>query len=260
MTCKMKTLEYYFAKKGVIDRVIFDKYTIDENGIIVNKKSGKVVRYSKNGNYKRCAVVDNEEKKRQIFVCRAIASTIIGAPPTPLHTADHIDRNPTNDTIGNIRWLCKSGQRKNQARSTIFKSAFIVIKDGVDKTVKEWVEYLKGEKNSFGREYTKGVIESYARRKQYGYSYKEYPDLQGEVWKDIVDSNNSQGRWEISNMSRVKYITKYAENVLSEERLGLIMGYPIIYINGVQWLCRFSQKYMRRRRRTRWCSTKMMID
>lgn len=36
------------------------------------------------------------------------------------------------------------------------------------------------------------------------------------------------GRWEISDMNRVKNITKYAENVLSGERLGLLSGYPRI--------------------------------
>ena len=232
----MKTLEYYFAKKEVLEHVIFNKYTIDENGIIRMEKT-EALKYSKNGKYNRCSVVDNKGKRRQISVCRAIASTFIGPPPTLKHTADHKDQDTTNNTIGNIRWLCKSGQRKNQTRPTSFKSALVVVKDGVDKTVKEWVEYLKGEKNSFGRDYTKGVIESYAKRKQYGYSYKEYPDIPGEVWKDVKDSKNSQGRWEISNMNRVKYITKYAENVLSGDRLGLLMGYPIIYINGVQWLC-----------------------
>ena len=43
---KMKTLEYYFVKKGVIEHVIFNKYTIDENGVIKNKKTGKAIARS----------------------------------------------------------------------------------------------------------------------------------------------------------------------------------------------------------------------
>lgn len=88
-----------------------------------------------------------------------------------------------------------------------------------------------------GREYTKTMIGDYARKKQHGFSYKEYPDLVGEVWKEISGSRNARGRWEISNMNRVKYITKHAENVLSGERLGLKGGYPKIMINGHDCSC-----------------------
>jgi len=84
---------------------------------------------------------------------------------------------------------------------------------------------------------TSNVIKWYAQNKQFGFAYKEYPDLPGEVWKEIKDSENAQGRWKISDMNRVKYITKYAENVLSNERIGLMNGYPTIAINGKHLLC-----------------------
>ena len=87
---------------------------------------------------------------------------------------------------------------------------------------------MKGEKNNLGREYTEKMIAKYAQQKQRGFSYKEYPDLQGEVWKDIIDSKNWKGYWRISNMNRVKYITSHAENVLSGDRIGLKSGYPTI--------------------------------
>ena len=38
-------------------------------------------------------------------------------------------------------------------------------------------------------------------------------------------------------MNRLKYITKYAENVLSGERLGTTNDYPKILIKGKLWLC-----------------------
>jgi len=118
------------------------------------------------------------------------------------------------------------------------QSAIIVTKGGIEKTINDWVEYLKDEKNPFGRDYTKNNILSYAQKKQHGFSYKEYPDLPGEVWKKITGSENSCGRWEISNMSRVKHITSHAENVLYGERLSLNCdGYPRIKINGKNSFC-----------------------
>jgi len=225
----------YYSKNGTL--TVFNKYTI-ENGIIKNQK-GEPMAYSKNkAGYNRCGVTDDNGKQRSIYVARAIASTIIGPPPTLDHTADHIDRNRENDTDDNIRWANQTEQNDNQDRPEIYKTAFLVDRYGEnEKTVNEWVEYLKDEKNPFGREYTAGMIKHYAQKKQHGFSYKEYPDLPGEIWKEIIDSRNTQGRWEISDMNRVKYMTKYAENVLSGDCLGPVSGYPTVKINGKKWLC-----------------------
>jgi hypothetical protein len=172
------------------------------------------------------------------LVGRAIASTFLGPPPTLAHTADHKDKNRANDTLANIRWATKKEQNTNQDRPETKKTAFLVDRYSEnEKTVKGWVDHLKGEKNHMGREYTAMMINLYAIRKQHGFSYKKYPDLPGEVWKEIIDSRNKKGRWEVSDMNRVKYVTNHAENILSGERLGMIGGYPNIKINGKQWYC-----------------------
>jgi hypothetical protein len=230
----MKTLEYYFETGK---HLILDKYTIDKTGVVINKNSGKTRNFSKSGKYNTCGVQDNYGKTYTLLIGRAIASTFCGPPPTLKHTADHIDRDPTNDTLENIRWLCKSGQRENQHRNDTYKSAFIVVYNGVEKTVKDWVIDLKFQRNRLGREYTDIMINKYSQKNVHGFSYKKYPDLFGEVWKEIRGSNNYKGRWEISNMNRVKYVTKYAENVLYGDRLRSNNGYPTIKINDKQLLC-----------------------
>jgi len=231
----IKPLEYDF-ENGT--HVKFSKYTIDTSGVVRNKKSGKILSASTIGTYNVYSVCDDSGKRRSVRVARAIASTFIGAPPTSSHTTDHKNKNPNDDTLDNIRWLCKNGQSKNRVMPETFKTAFIVVKDGYEKSINEWVEHLKDEKNLFGREYTCDIIVHYAQKKQHGFSYKEYLDLPEEVWKEIINSRNDKGgRWEISNMNRVKYITKHAKNVLFGERLGLISGYPFVYINGKHQSC-----------------------
>jgi hypothetical protein len=218
--------------------VIFNKYTI-ENGIIKNA-NGEPMTYSKNkSGYNTCGVTDDNGKRRHILVGRAIASTMCGPPPTPAHTADHKDRNRGNDIDDNIRWATRPEQNNNQDRQETLKTAFIIDKDGIEKTFKEWADYFnsRGEKNSFGREYTNGMLKMYAIRKQHGFSYKEYPDLPDEIWKEIIGSKNTQGHWEVSDMNRVKYVTNHAENVLYGDHLGLQNGYPKITINGKDWKC-----------------------
>lgn len=231
----MTTLQYYYENGS---HVIFEKYTVDPLGIIRNKISRKIRSYYKNGEYNSCSVYTNTGGKRKILVGRALASTFIGKPPTPKHTADHKDRNPNNDTLDNIRWLCKSGQNDNRTVYTNNVSAFLIVRDDIEKSAKEWVVYLQNEKNHMGRVYVENMIRNYARQKQHGFAYKEYHDLPGEIWKRIPKSDNSRGRWEISDMNRVKYVTKYAENVLSGDRLCLDNdGYPQVSINNRHMKC-----------------------
>jgi hypothetical protein len=229
----MPTLQYYFEDGR---HVIFDKYMI-KNGVISNKRTGITLNHHKSGKYNVCNVIDDNGKSYVIRMCRAVASTIHGPPPTIRHTADHIDRNTWNDSDDNIRWLCKRGQSENQVRPETLKSAFVIVRDGVEKTAKEWANHLKDEKNVYGNNYTIHSIKRYTQTKMFGFSYKEYSDLQGEIWKEITGSKNSNGKWEISNMNRVKYITKLAENVFSGDRLDRRGGYPKIFINGKTWYC-----------------------
>ena len=231
----IKTLEYYCANGT---HLIFNKYTIDITGVIRNNKTRKKLSYSKNKEgYNTCSVIDDANSRCTIPVCRAVASTFHGPPPTLAHTADHINRDRNDDTVDNIRWATKKEQADNRNYPETTKSALIITKDGLSFTSKDWSDYLKDQKNHLGREYTAIMITHYAQRKQQGFSYIEYPDLPNEVWKKIKGSETSQGRWEISNMNRLKYITKYAENVLSGERLGTTNEYPKIFIKGKLWLC-----------------------
>ena len=229
----IKPLKYY-SKNGTLTE--FNKYTIDTSGVIRNNK-GAPISYNKNKDgYNTCRVSVSGEQ-RFIRVARSISSTFLGPPPSLVHTADHKNKNRDDDTLENIRWLDKTGQTNNQDRPESYKNAFIIVKDGEEKTCKEWVKYLKDEKNPFDCEYTMVMITKYAQKKQFGFSYKEYPNLSDEVWKEIVNSRNTRGYWKISDMNRVKYVTKYAENVLSGEYLVLNNGYPTIGINGKSWSC-----------------------
>ena len=229
MTDYLKTLEYYFEDET---HIVFSKYTIDDLGIIKNKKSGKTPSNG-NGMYNKCGVYDDNGKERNIYVGRAVASTFLGKPPTPEHTADHIEsKQKKNNALSNIRWNCKPGQANNRIMPETYKAAFNIVKDGIEKTVNEWVVHMNAMKTPEEREFTYSMIKSYAQKKQRGFAYKEYQDLQGEDWKPIKGSKTKRGDyWKISNMNRVKWITKHAENVLSGDRLGRINGYPIVKIN-----------------------------
>ncbi|AGE49198.1 hypothetical protein ATCVBr0604L_539L [Acanthocystis turfacea Chlorella virus Br0604L] len=227
----MPVLHYYSASGEL---TIFPNYDIGENGVITNVKTGQVISRRKNSGYNIVNVRNNEGTQRTIRVSRAIASTFLGKPPTEHHTAEHDDRNRNNDTLKNIRWEGKSGQSFNQHKPSTNKSAFVIARDDVEHTAKEWVEIFK---KPSGEKYTDNAINNYAQRQQHGFKYKKFPNLRGEVWKPVPGAKNTKGEWLISNKNRMKYKTKHAENVLTVDQLSKDDGYPIISIKGKHWSC-----------------------
>ncbi|AGE50123.1 hypothetical protein ATCVCanal1_258L [Acanthocystis turfacea Chlorella virus Canal-1] len=229
----MTTLQYYSAKGKL---TVFDDYMIEKNGIVTNILTGHVMSQCENASGYNRTTIRHEEQPYTILTGRALASTFLGPPPTNRHTADHKDKNNSNDVLSNIRWLCKSGQRKNQTRPTEYKSAFLIVKDGVELTVKDWVKMYKKPN---GKEYTIERIQQFAQQQLNGFRYKVFPKLHGEVWKAVSGSKNKMGEWFISNKNRIKYKTKYAENVMTVEQLTHLDGYPQIKINGKIIRCHY---------------------
>jgi hypothetical protein len=227
----MKTLEYYSADGT---HRVFDGYEIDENGVVTNVATGRPMAQIQDVNGYNKITLRHDGARRAIRVARALASTFLGSPPTNRHTVDHIDQIRKNDSIGNIRWLCTSGQVKNRDMPSNLKSVFVIVKDGVEHMAKEWVKIFT---NPGGMYYTEGTIRKFAQRQQHGFRYKTFPNIRAEVWKAVPSSNNKMGEWFISNKNRMKYKTAYAENVLTVGQLHKVGGYPSVRINGKQCLC-----------------------
>ncbi len=213
-------LEYYYTDGR---HVKFDKYEIYIWGEISHKQRG-VLRYITTPNgYHLVNVVGFDMKQRGISIARSVLSSFYGKPRKTF-TADHID--PTNkayDALYELQWASKIHQSTNQIRPGEYNSALIIVKNGVEKTAKEWGQ---SERVSYER------IKQCAQQKINGFSYKEYLDLPGEKWKNIEGSKSSRGRWEISNMNRVARVTRYSRNVFDETKLCLQNGYPSFTLNG----------------------------
>jgi hypothetical protein len=153
---------------------------------------------------------------------------------TPFHTTDHEYRNLEDNALENIRWLCKIGQRKNRDMPTDLKSAFIIVNGDIELTTKGWTDVYKKPN---GKQYSESSIQRFAREQKYGFRYKVFSNLRGEVWKAIPGCKNKKGEWFVSNKNRMKYKTTHAENILSVDQLIKKDGYPTIRINGKQTKC-----------------------
>jgi hypothetical protein len=229
--CERKFLTYFYEDGRIIES---KKYTVDTDGNVrwVGKESGPTIHYK--GGYALIGI-RHENKQYVLRIGRIVASTFIGPPPDFTYTIDHKNRIRSDDRLVNICWSSKYEQTKNRDIPETLKTAFIIVKDGKEMTAKEWMTVLKKQN---GGSYVVDYITQLAQQKKHGFSYKEYPDLQGEEWKLVVGSENKKGRWEISNMCRLKYVTQHAENVISNDRIGVDKsGYPVVGINGKTEYC-----------------------
>jgi hypothetical protein len=223
-------LEYYYNNGR---HVTFKKYEIDMFGNIYNKKTGVRLSYSKIGDYDKVTVTDSTMKKCNILIARAVVSTFHGKPPTKEHSTEHVDcTNKNNDIVCELTWMDSLGQNKNRNQPEELLTAFIIVREDLEMTNKEWLRHLSDEKNHMGREYTKKMMRYYAQKKQHGFYYKVYDDLPGEKWYEVRKSENKMGRWEISDQNRIAYVTKHARNVIDATRFGFMGKYPTIGING----------------------------
>jgi len=219
------TLIYY--EDTTLKKTIYNKYEINTECIIRHKRTKRPLSYQLNDGYYRVTVYDDTGKRKPLSVARAMLSTFVGPPPSPHHTADHIEsENKTDDRLENLRWFDKSGQNQNRNMPETLNSAFIIVHGGEGMTANEWAERTAVHPET---------IRNRARNvRNTEWSYKTYDDLPGENWKDVEGSKNSNGWWTVSTFGRVAYHTEHTRKVSSPEELSTQNGYPTIGINGDQ--------------------------
>jgi hypothetical protein len=198
--------------------------------------TGRVLTQRRDADGYNVTTLTLDGSQRHVNVARALASTFIGPPTTIHHTVDHIDQKRSNDTLSNVRWVCKSGQNKNRNMPSELNTAFIIVKDNVERTAKEWAQvYTKPD----GTRYDKYTIQRFAQQQKHGFEYKIFPNLPREVWKAVPNSKSKKGEWFISTKNRMKYKTAHAENVLAVDQLSRGSGYPVVGINGKIYRCHY---------------------
>ncbi|ABT14598.1 hypothetical protein NY2A_B199R [Paramecium bursaria Chlorella virus NY2A] len=193
----------------------FNKYEISkETRIVRHKKTKKEVSFSyTTDKYLRACLQDDSGKQRPVYLHVLLMSTF-GPPKTVAkHTVDHFDKNRKNNVLTNLRWLDESGQKSNRDMPETYKTAFIIVKDGIEKTAKEWAA---------SERVTEDTMYCRARENQKGFAYKDYENLEDEEWKDVSARNK------ISNFGRYALHSGDARKVMFAHELRTNGRYPMV--------------------------------
>ena len=79
----------------------------------------------------------HEHGNKTHLVHRLVALAFLGPPPSSNHTVDHIDRNPGNNAVSNLRWATRREQNLNQDKHkerTNGKRPVVTFPDGTTAT------------------------------------------------------------------------------------------------------------------------------
>jgi hypothetical protein len=97
----------------------FEHYEVNQIGRVRNKNTMKLLAQSKNGKYIRHVLRKNDGSDGYFFAHQLVALTFIPKPDDyddKKTTVDHIDRNPLNNNLSNLRWANKSEQVINRGQ------------------------------------------------------------------------------------------------------------------------------------------------
>jgi len=192
-------LEYYCHKTGNV--FTFSNHTIDVFGNVTNKKNQPVSMIGKK--YFMLSITDDSGQRHGIQLHRAICSSFLGEPPRK-YTADHIDINPLNNFLWNLRWSSIADQNRNKNKRKLQVDTCPVIGNHIETGENIYFDSFLDARRS-GYFHIRDCL--YGKRNHCGgYTWKcpqELPDLDGEDWR-LWRTGKYYNVW-ISNMNRIMY-------------------------------------------------------
>ncbi len=186
----------------VIDGMNFSKYEVSSLGQRRNKKSGYIFSTKPDSSGYVCNEFrDDKGKSKRISAHIIVVKAFIGESKSTGLTVDHINREPTDNRLINLRWATKKQQTVNSDRSKCGPRGQPVIQYTMDmEEIKRWPNIITAAKEL--RIHKSNISQackgSYKQVGGFKWVY-ERQDLDGEIWKNYEPMNV-----QVSNMGRIK--------------------------------------------------------
>lgn len=188
---------------------VIPKYSLYEasiDGRIRNRKTGltKTVDVRQDGYGYVSLKPDVAGMSRVLRVHKILAQTFLGECPIG-YSVDHIDRNPRNNAISNLRYASHKEQRKNSSNKGVSFQRNVELLDASGTIIGQYDSAklcyealgLTMGMRAFYRKIGGSLSNGYIVR------YKEVIDLEGEIWKPIIGFESTHL---VSNLGRVKTV------------------------------------------------------
>lgn len=183
---------YFKAQKTLI---CYDQYEASNLGQVRNKHRESLLKPHLLCGYKNVCLYRDKQRKT-ISIHKIILSTFSGAPPDETHSVDHIDRNPLNNHVGNLRWSSISEQMSNRKRSKSH-GLEIPIKRINQHTSEETIFTSISTVPNISNTTLEDALRNKRSKGDYCYEVIPISFIEGEAWK-------KWNSYEISNHGRLR--------------------------------------------------------
>lgn len=151
----------------------FSNYKISKTGVIksyFNKHFPQIMATYIEGVYVRIGLVDDDGVRHNVRIHRAVALAYL-PNPNNYPEVDHIDRNPLNNNLENLRWADKDIQMNNRSFGGQLLS---VLQFDLDKNFVREFESAKQVVEELELPIERKSLQRYARRNENGLEYARF--------------------------------------------------------------------------------------